>query len=1431
MTEDQTFAESHAVTAPRKGTSRGFFGWLLDELSGFKLCVFLLTALFVYSSIGSAGMLYPTSLNVLSADNWVHMYPRQLPMFEMTEFEWFHTWAFYGMCALLCINMAFATVRRIPFNLVRMGAWMIHGGIIIMTIGCVIYFGTKIEGDTPVFRRTVMVSVPGAPGATLPAIEGRRINVNTTEGQYAFQVVQVNPRWPMLTGESAGERVYSVSVEVTTPEQTFVRQMLAGYPELTEDIIPGQGRAVNAPGFGTKIVDPEVKLSLAYNPQDRFWIMHSSALHVRESGAASWNQRPVPKMPRYNNYLPSADEVFLPLRDEVRAEMVRTLDRPAVPEEGDTLPEVDLRVVGYLSYAEIQTEFIPGSGNDLNPVAQLMITSADGQGSDYELIAFDDARSVGPGGAVSFSWVESPALINAIKAGNHAVLTIDVPEFGASVEVPFRVGENGDPNGDFTPIEGTPHAYRVTSVMPRFPLGNGRTVAMAIVEFDTPTGRFARWVTDDPSISRDLDDAAHSPMGAGETRPMDERFVTTFAATRLTTVTLIAGPKETITPHVVVLNPSGSGTAIAKELEVGAPPVELFQDLSIAVTSLTERATRVTKPRVVPYHMRDKDLNSSRLMALALVEVEHEGQSQRAWVPYHRYSFDRSLYFGGSMGPYRPVMFPLADGRILEVIFSRESMPLPNPVVLNDFELVTRTGGFDGSTASIRDWASSLRFLQADATYSEVKEIKTNKPTGFGGLWFFQASWDPPRAPTNPDGTGGSMGLNHTGLGVGNREGMWTMLNGTILSVIGMMWAFYVKPFIKRRRRDAAIKLAEAKASDRGSGAVPETPLARTEKPEAAAGPRPSRGAFVAWFVLGVLVTLGISGLAVSSLMRSADGAPGTFAGEVDLTPLDRSAVYTSGRTKSFDSFANEINKYIAGPNRINDQAKDFTYIDMMLVPELYAERPTVYVKKKPIRQQIEMRARESLGMLSLEDRERIEGELDQFMETGLLSPGVFSLDPVRALLGNMRQDVVRTAKFVEAIDTSITLQQPETLARILRVIPPPSGSDQEQWLSIEDLFAEVLDQNTPGAAAIAQLDPELRRNLRNAFAALGQSWRDARLAQDPTSEQIDEVNRAIVQFANLLPLVSPELYPQTGTLERESWYFKLKGATWIWIVYLLAVLVLLMGVVYGWRGAYAMGMGLFYGSFTLHTVALAWRWEVSGRWPNSNMFEAVTTSVWLGTLCVILLEVFARKTPMRGLFALGAAGASMFAMMSAHYLPQLDPNIGNMMPILHDLWLYIHTNVIIASYALIAMGAVTGFLYLGWRSLGNTPDHATISGTDMLMRVAPGGTGLRKKASAGAVFDGATMIILELAFVLLWAGLVMGAIWADHSWGRPWGWDPKEVFALNTFLVYLVLIHVRLSSKDKGLWTALLAIVGCGVMLFNWIIVNFVISGLHSYA
>ena len=98
---------------------------------------------------------------------------------------------------------------------------------------------------------------------------------------------------------------------------------------------------------------------------------------------------------------------------------------------------------------------------------------------------------------------------------------------------------------------------------------------------------------------------------------------------------------------------------------------------------------------------------------------------------------------------------------------------------------------------------------------------------------------------------------------------------------------------------------------------------------------------------------------------------------------------------------------------------------------------------------------------------------------------------------------------------------------------------------------------------------------------------------------------------------------------------------------------------------------------------------------------------------------------------------------------------------------------------------------------------------------------------------DKAQMVVLQIAFYGLGVGILLGAYWADHAWGRWWGWDPKETWALITWIIYLIAIHLRLSAgvKNRGLTTAWLSVIGFGVMLWCYWGVNMLLAGLHSYA
>ena len=96
---------------------------------------------------------------------------------------------------------------------------------------------------------------------------------------------------------------------------------------------------------------------------------------------------------------------------------------------------------------------------------------------------------------------------------------------------------------------------------------------------------------------------------------------------------------------------------------------------------------------------------------------------------------------------------------------------------------------------------------------------------------------------------------------------------------------------------------------------------------------------------------------------------------------------------------------------------------------------------------------------------------------------------------------------------------------------------------------------------------------------------------------------------------------------------------------------------------------------------------------------------------------------------------------------------------------------------------------------------------------------------------DKAHVVILQLAFWLLGVGILLGAYWADHAWGRWWGWDPKETWALITWIIYLIVIHLRFGVKKPQLVTAWLSVIGFIVMLWTHWGVNLLLAGLHSYA
>jgi hypothetical protein len=812
--------DSDSSSMPR--ARRGPLTAVLDLFSSVWFGVILLAVLFVYMTIGSAGVIYPVHPNILHKDAWVHAQMRQWRPFEMTEFEWFHWWPFDLLIGLIAVNMIVTTLRRIPFKVVNYGVWMIHGGIIMMIVGCVIYFGTKVEGDALVQRRMVFAEfLEKQPDGTMKVTDrvafaaspGARAVVGSNATRYDLEIASIDPNWEMRSEEAKGETAYSVNVEVrrsgsdASSNTSFMRQLLAGHPEHTEDVIrsndPQQPMQRAKKALGTPLVDESIRMSLDYAPQPWFYLRPELekcwALYVRKPGEATWTERPIEGLPLYNDYVGSRDQVFTATGRELAPS---PLDIAIPPAEGDPFPDLTFRASGFLRYAVDRAQYRAGAPTGpLNPVVQLALAGGpDAQPVSMQLEALDPRANKGQGDLIGFYYVDSEAAF--AKRAAAPSIRVRVPALGVDVREELANLPLGDPNAPFVAVQKlaadgtatgdqTGYAYRLVAVQDDILLSTG-TASVAIIEVKTPQGTFRRWVFDDPRLTRDATDELMKDPHAAQSVADPSIEIEYQPGLGSTPIAVVAGPDPQRLRLVTMM---GKGQPTVRDLSIGEA-VTFPAGFTIGVTNYLPRAVRDVRPFVVPVEQRDRDAG----VQLAQMRLDVPGIDP-VWLPFHQYVFDSPLEVP-RRHTFRPTALTLADGRQVEVIFGRQRLRLPSDIALEEFVLDAHVGGFTGEQSTIRDYTSLVRFRDASAnTWSEPVRVSVNKPVEHGGLSYFQSQWDPPDQPRS-DTDRGSLGLNYTVLGVGNRHGVWTMLVGTCIACIGMGYAFYVKPLIKRRRRD-----------------------------------------------------------------------------------------------------------------------------------------------------------------------------------------------------------------------------------------------------------------------------------------------------------------------------------------------------------------------------------------------------------------------------------------------------------------------------------------------------------------------------------------------------------------------------------------------------------------------------------------------------
>ena len=744
---------------------------LLNLFSSVRLGITLMVLIFLYSAVGSAGL--PVHWNVLRPDAWLPL----REAFDLSEFRWFNWWPFAVLMGLFCLNLSVTTIRRIPFNRINLGVWMIHSGLIILSVGSVWYFGIKVEGDTLVHRRALSVTWAGET-QTIAAVPGKRMTLQSADGRRAdVRVAAIDPEATL----EDGTRSVKLTLLARVDGQDLLREMQAGFPESTQDFTPRVDNSGWSPVDGTAVDGFETTLSFA--PEPYFYLMESRAVYLREvqddGTSGPWVERPINNLPMFMDRLNDRSRVWPEGGAKASSQKSMSAISLEAIHDNDPLPEVRLEVTDTLRYALPEVRRTDG-GPAVDPTATVELSrSDDPETRSFDLRALDPAARSALGGALEMRWVLDESELDSLRQIRSGELLVD------GVSYPLTPGTQA-PFGSGT--------LTVESVSDDLVIG-GERISVAIVNLKQGDDEWVRWIIDDPALTRDLD-AQGQPIQGG-LRQAD--IATEYRPGSESSVRLIAGPGE---QDLRLLIPGDDG-GLVQDVRNGNW-VELGAGLQLRVVRYALRSQAERRPLVIPQDKRDRDVGflASTVRVTCPEGVVRRRGLKDSWLLYHLYAFDGEADLPRRYR-FEPSELVLNDGRRFELLYSRRRMQMPEPVVLDDFEVRSRIGGFTGETSSIRDWTSQLRFVKADGGVSDPYRVHMNNPAEHQGLWYFQSQWDPPD-PARRDDEVDSLGLNHTVLGVANREGVYVQLLGTILTVVGLVYAFYVKPVIKRRRMQAA---------------------------------------------------------------------------------------------------------------------------------------------------------------------------------------------------------------------------------------------------------------------------------------------------------------------------------------------------------------------------------------------------------------------------------------------------------------------------------------------------------------------------------------------------------------------------------------------------------------------------------------------------
>ncbi|NOY36896.1 MAG: cytochrome c biogenesis protein CcsA [Chlorobi bacterium] len=525
-----------------------------------------------------------------------------------------------------------------------------------------------------------------------------------------------------------------------------------------------------------------------------------------------------------------------------------------------------------------------------------------------------------------------------------------------------------------------------------------------------------------------------------------------------------------------------------------------------------------------------------------------------------------------------------------------------------------------------------------------------------------------------------------------------------------------------------------------------------------------------------IVIMIMAGGLSVPKVMAQSENMPKQMISKNQAAAFSSVLIQDQGgRIKPFETMASEIVRKVAYKSSINGMTPAQVVLGMYFYPHEWQRVPMIRVSNDQVKQMLGINGRFASFMDFFDTAHNNAYKLSSAVQNA------YQKDP--AARSKMEQDIIKT-------DEKVNICYMVYTGDLLRIFPAP-GDPNHRWYTPVDAGHHVNQEDSLF----------INNTVSMYFTYIRETNSDNKIIQLIDGIKKYQQTRAAGFIPPAAKVKMEIFYNKAGIFEKLSMVYGLVGFVLLVLLFFYILFPRLKI-----RPVINVSIFLIVLGFAFHTIGLGLRWYISGHAPWSNGYESMIYIAWAMVLAGIL---FARKSP----FALAAGGILAALTLFVAHLSWMSPEITNLVPVLKSYWLSIHVSVITASYGFLGMGMVLGLFNLFLIIFKSEKNKERITQTiTTLTRINE------------------MTLILGVYFVVI--GTFLGGIWANESWGRYWGWDPKETWALVTALVYVFIVHMRLIPGMRGTFAFNLAsVLGFFSVIMTYFGVNYYLSGLHSYA